>query len=351
MENQSKEIFITPEIQARFDHKRFPKIWQALAGVALMQFTGSGVLMLIQYALGENYSVFFGTKFNSSMLNALVSQFFAVLLIPLAFAFIFKLDFSSTFRLKKKLNFKQIILLVIISLGFFFVAQIINGIFVGTLSTFLGPPSDMPVSFETETLPQLLYVIIIAGILPAICEEFFFRGFVMRSLERTSPAGAVIISALLFAVMHGTFQQLAYAFLIGLLFGYVVIITDSIFAGTIIHCVLNTTSVLLSFGIVGEYFQKFKTTMPLIFLAITFVLAIVGVLALILFKKITVKGNEKKYSKALISELEYPRLMPKQRVYENVIGVIASVIFVLINLLNMFTVWYYEILTSLAGGV
>ena len=90
----------------------------------------------ITFILGADYVKYFRTDFGEYMFNAILSQFFAVLIIPLIFLLIFKKDFRSTLRLKKNIDFFQILMLVLASLGVFFGAQIINQFFVNGLSSF-----------------------------------------------------------------------------------------------------------------------------------------------------------------------------------------------------------------------
>lgn len=56
-----------------------------------------------------------------------------------------------------------------------------------------------------------------------ICEELVYRGFVLRYLERYGRWFAVVISAALFALMHGNIVQFPIAFVAGLLFGYITV--------------------------------------------------------------------------------------------------------------------------------
>lgn len=58
-------------------------------------------------------------------------------------------------------------------------------------------------------------------LLGPITEELIFRGFLLRSTERYGKRFAVLSSALLFGLFHGSPIQTPYAFLVGLVLGYV----------------------------------------------------------------------------------------------------------------------------------
>lgn len=80
------------------------------------------------------------------------------------------------------------------------------------------------------------------GIMPALCEEFTYRGVILRGYENKGKITAIVMSALLFALMHSTLEQLCYAFVLGLVMGGLVVICDSLWAGVLFHCLFNLRS-------------------------------------------------------------------------------------------------------------
>lgn len=75
------------------------------------------------------------------------------------------------------------------------------------------------VSGDSDTFSMFLY----ASILAPIAEEVLFRGYVLRSLRPFGKRFAVFGSALLFGLFHGNLLQTPYAFLVGLILGYVTV--------------------------------------------------------------------------------------------------------------------------------
>jgi hypothetical protein len=57
---------------------------------------------------------------------------------------------------------------------------------------------------------------------------------------------AIITSAFIFGIFHGTMAQIPFAFVCGLFIGYAVIATESIWTGVIIHALNNGLSCLCS---------------------------------------------------------------------------------------------------------
>ena len=72
----------------------------------------------------------------------------------------------------------------------------------------------------TETSGSISMVLY-AGLAGPVAEELVFRGVVLRRLLPFGKGFAIVVSAVLFGVMHGNFLQGIYAFFAGLVFGYV----------------------------------------------------------------------------------------------------------------------------------
>lgn len=345
MENFSEESF-----KAYYNHKRFPSPWQAMVGCAVMQFVVIVPLIVFTMVAGGNLSSLFRTSFGEYMFNGILSQFFAVLIIPLFFLLVTKKDMRSTLRLKKNIDAVQIILLILVSLGAFFAVQLVNASFLEFLISFMGEPSDISPMADATNVSQLLFELVIIAGLPAICEEIFFRGFVMRSFERYSPVLAVIISSVAFAIMHGNLQQILYAFILGLILGTVVMVTDSLLAGTLMHFTLNATSVILSYPPVYELYENFASNYLDIYLIISIALFVfIGVPAFIILIFYTRKKNIKKYSQPFVSEMESTHLLPKQEGWEKGLHIVGWLAFVGINIISMLMLWYSDILTETIG--
>ena len=87
----------------------------------------------------------------------------------------------------------------------------------------------------------------VVGLLAPLAEEIVFRGAILRSLLcwKSNPWVGIVISAILFAVIHMNPAQMPHAFLIGLLLGWMYWRTDSIVPGVVYHWVNNTVAYIL----------------------------------------------------------------------------------------------------------
>jgi membrane protease YdiL (CAAX protease family) len=91
------------------------------------------------------------------------------------------------------------------------------------------------------------------GIVAPVFEEILFRGLIFGELRKvTQVRAALFIQAVLFGVYHLDIIQGSYAFLIGILLGYVYYRSNSILAPIIVHAAVNTTSIILSRVAGGE---------------------------------------------------------------------------------------------------
>ena len=101
-------------------------------------------------------------------------------------------------------------------------SQMVNSFWISGLEVLfnLFDKSLMPlmeaVSGASDTFSMFLY----ASILAPVAEELLFRGFVLRTLRPYGKRFAILGSAFLFGLFHGNLLQTPYAFLAGLILGY-----------------------------------------------------------------------------------------------------------------------------------
>ncbi|MBR0538157.1 MAG: CPBP family intramembrane metalloprotease [Clostridia bacterium] len=100
--------------------------------------------------------------------------------------------------------------------------------------------TDIPTNL-TETVLLVLHT----AVLPALVEEFAFRGVVLQSLRRYGDWFAIVSTSLIFGLMHGTMTQAPFAVIAGLALGYTAVVTGSLKAGILVHFLNNGISVVL----------------------------------------------------------------------------------------------------------
>jgi membrane protease YdiL (CAAX protease family) len=87
------------------------------------------------------------------------------------------------------------------------------------------------------------------AILPALGEEFLFRGVILRFLRDWTGMVhfSVILSAFIFATMHFQFYGFIPRFLLGALLGYMFVWSGTLWLPIIVHFINNGMAVLVVF--------------------------------------------------------------------------------------------------------
>lgn len=96
--------------------------------------------------------------------------------------------------------------------------------------------------------------IITVAVSPAIIEEFMFRGAIMGSLLKFGKPFAIFTSAFLFGIFHGNFEQMPFAFLVGIIMGYAVCESRSIWTSVALHFANNCLAVILDYA--NDFFKN-----------------------------------------------------------------------------------------------
>ena len=88
-------------------------------------------------------------------------------------------------------------------------------------------------------------------IFPAFSEELFCRYACLSLLSPYGKKGAVLASAVLFAIMHANFYQMPYAFVAGIFLGGITIASGSVIPAIAFHILNNAISVIVYFSGTG----------------------------------------------------------------------------------------------------
>lgn len=101
---------------------------------------------------------------------------------------------------------------------------------------------------ETDSVAMLLGNILVMALLPALCEEMFFRGWLQTSLiPAVGKHIAVWISAFIFSAIHMQFFSFIPRLLLGAALGYIFLYSGSLWAPVIAHFFNNLIVLLIAF--------------------------------------------------------------------------------------------------------
>lgn len=90
-----------------------------------------------------------------------------------------------------------------------------------------------------------LHVIFSLCIVPAIAEEFFFRGVLLSEYTDENPTAAVLLTTIVFAASHFELSQFPTYLFNGLLLAFTLRITRSLLSPILIHCAVNLFNIFL----------------------------------------------------------------------------------------------------------
>lgn len=218
----------------------------------------------------------------------LQTQLLIIALPVLVILRVFKLNGKEILRLKMP-ALGEILLIPFIAVSAAIIvallAQVINMVFPF-------PEAYVEMLSKLFTMNQsVLMVFLVMSVLPGICEELLFRGFLIRFFEKYQARNAVIISALLFALFHLDPFRFLPVFLLGLLLGYLVLRSGSLFNGMLSHLMNNGLALLLTtYGSSAWLKPLISKGDNLHFWLAVPALLVLG-LALFAFHKVTAKGD------------------------------------------------------------
>ena len=137
-------------------------------------------------------------------------------------------------------------------MGVLVVLLIVEGVALEAMGVKQTPSFMLNIEYP-NTFSIYLLLFSVMFIAPLI-EEVVFRGFLLKGFSKTfmGAEGAVALTSLLWAVMHlqYEFAYVAVIFMIGLVFGYARIKTQSLFVPMTMHMVMNGIASL------GLFFEK-----------------------------------------------------------------------------------------------
>ena len=227
---------------------------------------------------GIPYSIYY-------LLNG-IAEFSGFFIVPIIFCLIFKFKLSDALPIRGEGKF-NIPLLVIGGYAICTISNYAVSLLSNNLSMFgLRNTSGLVTEAKTPR-EQIIYFLCIA-IIPAITEEIAFRGVILNFLRPYGDGFAILISSILFGLVHGNFVQIPFAFIVGLVCAVLVVKTNSIIPSILLHLLNNGTSVVLD--CISEYTSQgiYQLVSTIIVLSLTFM----GFIAIILLCK---KGFDLKF--------------------------------------------------------
>lgn len=221
--------------------------------------------------LADMMAMFSENGMNNPSAIALLKYFQVVqsiglfVLPPVLIGWLFEGNTGKYLQLNRKSNFNLILISVaavlIINPFISFVGQINSEMslpaFLSDLEEWMRRMEDQAEALidrfmDVETIGGLLFNLFMIAVIPAVGEEFLFRGVLQKIFTRMTHSyhWGIWISAFFFSALHMQFYGFVPRMLLGGLFGYMLVYSGSLWLPVISHFVNNALGVLLL------YFEK-----------------------------------------------------------------------------------------------
>jgi len=238
--------------------------------------------------------------FLSTILTSLPGYFIAIPLtilflnsrkyqdIPLP-GFSFETPYEKT--MKRKLSVSEYIMYILFLMPLGLIGSSIGAAIASVLSMITGTNITDALS-RTISEMQPWQVLITTCIFAPIFEEILFRYAVIGYTRRYGEWNSIFLSALIFGLVHANIFQFFYAFMIGILLGYVYIQTRNL---------LYTISMHMIFNFFGAFVPVLLSpdgslnTATIVYTAFQAVVAIVGLVLLVYY---IIRGNIVKFDRS-----------------------------------------------------
>ncbi len=150
------------------------------------------------------------------------------------------------------LDRKNAVYLVLLGIGLnFTISGVLNLLPRGLTNSYVG-------SYTTIFDGNIYITLFVMAVVTPILEEIFFRGIFQRKLcERLGMFKGLIMSTLIFGLMHFDFIWSIYAAVIGFFMGCLYIYYDSVVPSAIVHSLFNLISCLPVFALRFKTFYKY----------------------------------------------------------------------------------------------
>lgn len=273
---------LTPE--TFLERKKIKKCANVIGGSVLIMTAVSAILSLI-----VTFSLYFwgfsGESIYNLLKDAAFNKFFQIAASTILFTLPFILLFKGTgYKVRELVNFskpdKKIILpLFLVGVSFCAFSNIAVSM-AGNLFENIGINYEVDFGENPKGVFGFLLTLISTAIIPPLVEEFACRGLILGALRKFGDGFAIIVSSIIFGLLHGNFQQIPFAFLVGLVLAYITVKSGSLWIAIAIHAFNNLISVVFVSleGILPEMVGN------IIYTGLLICLLLLGLVALPLFK-------------------------------------------------------------------
>lgn len=266
------------------------------------KFSNTGNFFLLGfgsfYALSLAWQAIMMIFFKESVVAGWISYFLnpiAFITITLIYAKKKNVDFKSATRFSWKLSKKQVGIIALLSIFCIMAFLPITNFFLKALES-LGFSMDVGLPDTDSNVGIFILSVLVFAVAPAFSEEIFIRGGVLNCAEQKRDyVYAILVTAGLFSLMHGSPLQTVHQFLLGIVLAYIVIASGSLWAGILLHFFNNFLSLVLDYPLIWFLNLTHADSWPAFIKYIIWIISIIigCTVVVMLLKKFTSLSKDK----------------------------------------------------------
>ncbi|MBL7705022.1 MAG: CPBP family intramembrane metalloprotease [Taibaiella sp.] len=214
------------------------------------------VANLLQLGLNQALSINAATGSSLQVLGMMsINQLLGFLLPALVFVWLLPQPPATFFHFRKIEKTSDLLTLPLLALGTLLLvlglAEMIRKLPLGQIADELQAQRKNLESsaLQMHSVAEVLLRIIVMALLPAVCEELFFRGILQRMFHSffKKPLPAILATALVFALFHASWYNYLPITIAGFILGFTYFYTGNIWYNIILHFLVNGTQILIAF--------------------------------------------------------------------------------------------------------
>lgn len=265
-------------LQKQEDKRNIRRLANCVGGAVIAYLVMQNALSLLIPAFGLS-DIYVNNAFFQTSLNTIL----VVITILPSFMFFGKKMQKISGRenpvpLNRPRGFVNTVLAFFAGMGICMVANYVTGI-VSVITSVFGYTPTTPELAMPEGVFGFCLSFVQIVLAAATVEELSLRGYTMGNLRKYGDFFAIIASSVVFALIHGNFIQIPFAFIAGMGLGYLTVKTKSLWTGVLIHAGNNLFSVVSVYG--QRYFEE--ETFNTVYSSAFILIAAVGMACLALF--------------------------------------------------------------------
>ena len=229
-----KKFYYTPTDSGRMF------LWSVLAP----QILGAVFLSVLMFASGTEEA--YKGVLENQIINVMLTMLAQIAFVIVFFTLNRRTNYVRACKINIKIGWINLLVCILIAvIGVFGINPIISQ--MDNFLTYIGYDLTTAMPLPLDNFGWfVLNIILLAGV-PAVVEELIFRGVILNGYKKLGAVPAILISSALFALIHGSAQQLLFPFLFGLILGFVALKTGSVVSSIVVHFLNNALVVLFNY--------------------------------------------------------------------------------------------------------